>query len=241
VGRGTLNYLRAHIVTHRPNRRFEIAMDKSVLILSDTQLVTGLAILISGYSQLNCGISAYHWQIMVFEAWFSSFTFISCMTFLVGYFETNSTMRIIRLCFMLILASLLIVALLPTGSVNWLDWTGVRGGFYPSIAALCFFNQLSEESYINGGPKVWSMIFSLLVVAFSYIHCGIRLFDPTSELTQRYLRVWPGRHFKHLLKYLEQQSRRNTLWATPYFVVFLSFTTMRALYDLAESMLIEIL
>jgi hypothetical protein len=60
VDRGTLNYLRAHIVTHRPSRRFEIAMDKSVLILSDTQLVTGLAILISGYLQLNCGISAYH-------------------------------------------------------------------------------------------------------------------------------------------------------------------------------------
>ena len=65
IDRSVLIFIRQRVFAWTPSRRFEYAMEKAVLILSDAQLVTGLAILISGYSQLNCGISAYHWQIMV--------------------------------------------------------------------------------------------------------------------------------------------------------------------------------
>jgi cytochrome c oxidase subunit IV len=129
-------------------------MEKAVLILSDAQLVTGLAILISGYSQLKCGISAYHWQIMVYLAWFSSFSFLSAMTFLEGYFMTNNPLRILRIFFIVTLASFLIVALLPTGSENWLNL--LENGFYPSLPAQCYFRQLGEPTYNPyGGPKTW--------------------------------------------------------------------------------------
>lgn len=132
--------------THTPvdlawQRRFEYAMEKSVLILSDTQLVTGLAILIAGYSQLDCGISSYHWQIMVYVAWFSSFTFLSAMAFLEGYFQTNNNLRSIRIFFMCILGGLMVAALLPTGSRNWLDAAQEDGPLYAGLSAQCFFRQ----------------------------------------------------------------------------------------------------
>lgn len=60
-----------------------------MLTMSDFQLITGLAILISGFTQLQTGISAYHWQRLVQLAWFSSVTHLCCLTALRDY----STLR----------------------------------------------------------------------------------------------------------------------------------------------------
>ena len=189
-------------------------MEKSVLILSDTQLITGLGILAAGYSQLQCGISAYHWQIMVFVAWFASFSFLSAMTFLEGYFQTNNNMRLIRVGFMIILASLLIAALLPTGSRNWLNLFHEGEGYYPSLSTACFYKQLTMSTFtIHGGPKIWSMVFSVFVVAISYLHCGVRLFDPGARVSHKYLRALPGSKIKQGLLFLERRALRNGLRA----------------------------
>ncbi|KAF2684559.1 hypothetical protein K458DRAFT_431473 [Lentithecium fluviatile CBS 122367] len=244
VDHGILTTIRTHLISWKPSRRFKYAMEKSVLILSDAQLVTGLAILIFGYSQLDCSITAYHWQIMVFIAWFSTFTFLSAMAFLKGYFQENNNLCIIRLCFMVVLGSIQIVALLPTGSRNWLDPFDEGGGFYPSLPAECYFEQLSMRSFLNNGPRIRSMIFSILVVGFSYIHSSLRLFDPTAELTRKYLRAIPGSYLKQALFFLEKQATQRALRATPwipaYAIIFDSFTSLRALYDISESMLAEI-
>lgn len=109
-------------------------MEKSVLLLSDTQLVTGLAILIAGFSQLSCGISTYHWQIIVYIAWFSSFTFLSAVVFLDNFFHSNKSLRLIRIFLMFALGGLQIAALLPTGSKNWLD------GMYGLLASVNKYN-----------------------------------------------------------------------------------------------------
>ncbi|KAF2662386.1 hypothetical protein K491DRAFT_709756 [Lophiostoma macrostomum CBS 122681] len=244
IDRGVITFIRQRVFAWSPTRRFVYAMEKAVLILSDAQLVTGLAILISGYSQLDCGISAYHWQIMVYLAWFSSFSFLSAMTFLEGYFMTNNPLRILRVFFMVVLASFLIVALLPTGSDNWLNMSG--NGFYPSLPAQCYFKQIEKPTYNPyGGPKTWSMAISVLVVAFSYIHNGIRLFDPTAEFSRRWFRSFPGWYVKQILRMLEDRATapglRAATWSVPYLLVFAAFASARALYDIAESMLLEII
>ncbi|KAF2261574.1 hypothetical protein CC78DRAFT_583579 [Lojkania enalia] len=244
LDRDLLAFLRS-VIVWTPSRRFEYAMEKSVLILSDLQLVTGLAILVSGYSQLNCAISAYHWQIVVYVAWFSSFTFLSAMAFLEGYFQTNSNMRIIRLCSMVILASLLIVALLPTGSQNWLDLVDEGGGFYPGLPTVCYFEQLVLNTYTHGGPKVWSMAVSVLVVGLSYIRSGIRLLDPTAEFSRQYFRARPGLYVKRLLYFLERRAgskgARAFIWQIPYLVSFAAFVSTRVAFDIVESMLLEVI
>jgi hypothetical protein len=246
VDREILLFVRERLMTWRPSRRFEYAMEKAVLILSDTQLVTGLAFLIGAYSQLNCGISAYHWQIMVYVVWFSSFSFLSAMTFLEDYFQANQSLRTIRIFFMFVLASFLIVALLPTGSHNWLNLLPGGGGFYPSHSAKCYYVQLVTDRYDpEGGPKMWSMVVSIFVVGVSYVHSGVRLFDPTAALTRKYFRAWPGSYLKRFLYLLERKSAprglRAGLWTLPYLVVFAGFASLRAVYDILESMLFEIL
>ncbi|KAH7070960.1 hypothetical protein FB567DRAFT_455484 [Paraphoma chrysanthemicola] len=246
VDEGVLTFVRNRLISWKPSRRFEYAMEKSVLILSDTQLVTGLGILIAGYSQLQCGISAYHWQIMVFVAWFASFSFLSAMTFLEGYFQTNNNMRLIRVGFMVILSSLLIVALLPTGSKNWLNMFHQGEGYYPSLSTACFYKQLLLKSFVsNSGPKIWSMVFSIFVVIVSYLQCGIRLFDPGAQTSHKYLRVWPGWKIKKALYHLERKTLHNgtraRLWLVPYLASYAIFVCCRAFYDIVGSMLLEVI
>ncbi|KAF2035131.1 hypothetical protein EK21DRAFT_84759 [Setomelanomma holmii] len=246
VDNGLLTFVRHRVISWKPSQRFEYAMEKSVLILSDTQLTTGLGILIAGYSQLKCGITAYHWQIMVFVAWFASFSFLSAMTFLEGYFQTNNNIRLIRVGFMLILASLLIAALLPTGSRNWLNMFQEGEGYYPSLSTACFYKQLSMNTYVtSSGPKIWSMVFSVFVVAVSYLHCGIRLYDPGARISHKYLRARPGWKIKGALHLLEQKASRDGLrawlWHVPYITFYAIFTCCRAFYDISGSMLLEVI
>lgn len=101
------------------------------------------------------------------------------------------------------------------------------------------------STFTEGGPRIYSMIFSLLTVSLSYIHSGIRLFDPTAEFTRKYLRAIPGSFAKRFLRFLERKATRQdigaAMWVVPHLVVFAGFTTLRAIYDVAESMLAEII
>jgi hypothetical protein len=54
-----------------------------ILVLSDQQLVTGLAILIAGF--MICDISLYSFTIVSAVAWFSSTTHLSSLAVLKGY------------------------------------------------------------------------------------------------------------------------------------------------------------
>src|SRR5262245_30221215 len=83
--------------------------------MSDIQIWTGLSILISGFSQLSCGISSYHWLLLVCLAWFSSLTQLACLTMLRNYLYNRPAERIWRLCAMGVFAVLLIVAYIPAG------------------------------------------------------------------------------------------------------------------------------
>jgi hypothetical protein len=188
---------------------------------------------------------------MVFVAWFASFSSLSATTFLEGYFQTNNNMRLIRVDFMAILASLLVVGLLPTGSRNWLDLfhDDQDEAYYPSLSALCFYKQLTMSIFTTSwDPKIWSTVFSVFVVVASYLHCGIRLFDPGAGTSHTYLRAWPGSKIKQGLYFFEHKAMREAIrkslvakvWTVPYVTSYALFTCCRAFYDISGSMLLEI-
>ena len=104
---------------------------------SDQQLVVSLAILIAGFSQLNCdGIDTYHWVIMIYTAWFSSLTHLTTLSVLQWYFEErNRSARLPRLFFMFCTMGLVITALVPTAHESW--WHS------PNCSAYCFFDRSS--------------------------------------------------------------------------------------------------
>lgn len=120
-----------------------------VLGLCDAQSFTGIGLLISGYSVLNSGISAYHWQIMVYLAWLANLTHMSGLTLLRTYFKSHRKERNWRLIFMAILFLLLLVAEIPTAFFNWAssDDREVSAANATSHAR-CFFNmQIATERF----------------------------------------------------------------------------------------------
>src|SRR5580704_14637470 len=107
--------------------------------MSDLQILSGLSILISGYIQLHCGLSAYHWQVLVYLAWFSSLTHLSCLTFLRARLYERPEERTWRVLAMFSLICMLLGALVPTGGYNWSsDGTNSQSPT-PSDFAVCYF------------------------------------------------------------------------------------------------------
>ncbi len=113
-------HLIRRFVKVRPSARRASTLRKAVLMFSDQQLVTGIALLVSGYAQLQYGIPAYHWQIIVYLAWFSSLTHLITLTLLRQYFRDNPAIRSWRAFFMFATVIMHGAALSPTGDSLWL-------------------------------------------------------------------------------------------------------------------------
>ena len=125
------------------------ALGKAILVYSDQQLITGTAILVRAFTQLRCGISAYHWQIVVYLAWFSSLTHSTPLEAPRQYSRDRPLLRSWRASFMLFVVVRLMIALLPVGDAWWLH----REAPYAALtsggsAALCQYRRLMPE-----GPK----------------------------------------------------------------------------------------
>lgn len=131
--------------------------------MSDFQLIAGLATLVSGFAQLHCGLSTYHWQKVVRLAWFSSITHLCCLTFLRDHFYARRAAQLWRIPGMALLVIMLVVALLPTAAY-WDDDTT------PYDQALCFFIPA-----VNA-PSIQFMVFSVLLLSFGMIVRICRLF-----------------------------------------------------------------
>ncbi|KAI1777780.1 hypothetical protein F4818DRAFT_325527 [Hypoxylon cercidicola] len=143
--------------------RLEDTFNKCVLVLADTQIITGLAILISGFISIRCRLSSYHWQIIVYLAWLSSMTHLSTLTFLRNHLYNQPAEYFSRLLLMLTLIGLLCAAAIPTA---FFDFYGDDPlDFQPSYFAICFY-----------GPKMntrtlafQSMILFLVLSIYGYV------------------------------------------------------------------------
>ncbi|KAF0321661.1 hypothetical protein GQ607_011174 [Colletotrichum asianum] len=112
----------------------------SVLSLCDVQILTGLGILVSAY--INMGLdkmSAYHWHVVVYLAWFSNLTHIACLAISRAYLHQHQNERMWRLGLMLVLWILLLVAIGPTLWMSWMVHDRTDGGL-PRSNARCFFH-----------------------------------------------------------------------------------------------------
>ncbi|KAI4253394.1 MAG: hypothetical protein LQ352_003713 [Teloschistes flavicans] len=122
VDRRFLNAIRSKEQESRigssPQDAWSAAMEASVLMFSDIQATTGLAVMLGAYSQLHRGLNAYHWQVAISLAWFSSLTHLATLSSLRGYFLDRPKIAIYRATYMGILLVLLIVAYSTTGYVQ---------------------------------------------------------------------------------------------------------------------------
>jgi hypothetical protein len=209
--------------------------------MSDQQIITGIALLGSGFSQLRCGISAYHWQITIYLVWFSSFTHLATLTFLRRYLYENVPLRSWRLGLMTILIASLVIALIPTGNDTWLTNTD-----YAGIPAWCLFSYSSNDppNTSDSSPLEGSMELSILILVFSYAIRAIKMFRWSSMQSRLYLRTKPGNAItKHLDKlYTGSQNTKTKKWIflVPYYIILSILLVVRSWLNVFESMMFEV-
>ena len=232
----------------RPAKTWEPTLRAAVLMFSDQQLVTGLALLISGYVQLRCGISSYHWQTIIYLAWFSSLTHLTTLTVLRQYFRDNPAPRLWRAVLMLVMVTMLGFALLPSGDYWW--FTSELGyDITAQLPALCFFRRLvarsPEERFELDAYTTGSMLISVLVLFSGYLTRLVKLSRKATAFTKVWIRTKPGRRLKSALRTsIQRAAKSNTImfmyWRLQHFVLETAYILLRACFDIYESTLWEV-
>ena len=218
----------------RPSKKWEVTLRNAVLMYSDQQLVTGIAILASGYAQVRCGLSVYHWKTIVYLAWFSSLTHLTTLTFLRQYFQSNPVARLWRACLMLLVIVMLIVALLPTSQSFFL----LHGSGYP---VACYFQRLVRD-FKPDVVNTTVVTISILVLAMSYLTRLIKLSRRATQKTRLWVRTRPGNVIKRgYNKSIRRAEEHHILyWQMVSFVLETLYVLLRACFDIYESTLWEV-
>jgi hypothetical protein len=208
-------------------------------------LITGLALLISSAVQLNSGLSSYHWQMTIYLVWFSSFTHLATLTMLRKYFKDNSVLKWTRLFAMSVLIGLLIFALVPTGSRLWLEGgyslgaTAINAG----VPALCFLRFQVPGSHF-GGEQGSSVIFSVMILFFSFATRVVKMFSWSSQKARSGFRTNLGNTAKsfqkNLFESMQKRSKLRWLCFIPYWSLLSLVIVARACLDSFESMIWEV-
>ncbi|KAF5009952.1 hypothetical protein FDECE_3859 [Fusarium decemcellulare] len=146
------------------------AIVQFILTLSDQQLVTGMAILVSGIAHQR-DLSGYEYCIMVTLAWFSSTTHLATLHALRTYLRGQKVIRTIRVCGM----GCVLILLVYTFSVM------VRVTYSPNLLTVpvqCLFSDagdnlndnLNRETPNKSDPgKFIGPFLGLVLIVFSYL------------------------------------------------------------------------
>jgi hypothetical protein len=236
---------------------------QAILAMSDAQIVTGISILAGGFSQLNCGLSIFHWHMVVRLAWFSSVTHLTTLTFLRRYIHDNHAIRMLRLVLMLALMLMLAVALIPTGGDCGLqaystDYLGSgfygltsytdKGPVYPGSPAQCCFSAMSNKASFIGTNKMNLdlMIISEVLLICTSLSRVLKLFRSSSEFVKRWLRHKPAQLCKHVARKLEERYndsyRKSTrsIYLICHCAIMAFIAFARAVYDCVDCLLFEV-
>jgi hypothetical protein len=203
--------------------------------MSDQQLVTGLSIVISGYSQLNCGISLYDWNMITKLAWFSSATHLATLLFLREYLRRNRGIWYMRVLLMTGLAVMLAVAIAPTGVSQATRHS--EAPKIPEIPAKCAFTSIDSYEHVRADSgSQGSMILSEILLLGGL---SIRLIE-MSSIIERFsgssLKTYIGKIWRKSLFLSCEKLQSSRRWVQIVFIPLVLFSltyliSMQALLD----------
>ncbi|KAJ5178691.1 hypothetical protein N7492_001901 [Penicillium capsulatum] len=188
------------VLSFRTKAQLERVLIKCILLMGDLQIVTGLAILLSGFAQFECGLAALKWRIILDLSWFSCLTHLSCMTMLRKHLHTHTFQRIWRLIAMGILAAILAAGLLITANPNWL-LLNENAKATPTICITgCYLEPGPNKSWVESLEPVpvqswqpsewfWTPVVSASFIVIAFISRIVRL-HKTSSLVARRATEW---------------------------------------------------
>lgn len=206
-----------------------------VVLLSDQQLVTGVAILISGFSQIKCSLSLFHWTIIISLAWFSAVTHMSALTFLQTYVPEYQSILHLRLPLIFVLVILLVVAMYPFANVD----CALNG------PVLCCFNIPKHSHLSDTSDYVGGMVISQAVLLFMLLTRIIKSYECSSAFVRQYLRTKPGGYWETIVRTFHQKARQSTGCIQGFFVLLhvlalACLTTVRVIADFLTSLLCDV-
>lgn len=139
------------------------AVSRFILSLSDQQLVTGLAILVSGVSNQKT-LTFWEFRVAMSLAWFSTTSHLATLGTLRTYHKSNPGIRHIRVVGMVLVLVLLLymflLHLVPYFSYGRHETIFVQCVFHPEILPLVFSKLSFFDVLVNTIP--------LLIVVFGY-------------------------------------------------------------------------
>ena len=175
---------------------------KCLLVMSDLQIVTGFAILLSGFVQLQCGLETVKWRAILDLAWFSCLSHLSCLTMLRGYLYTHTFERLWRLFMMGALSVLLVVGMLFTANTEWVY------GKNKNTPTLCIIGCNRSWAPVThsdllpiGRPFVffWAPVVSAIFLIVAFVSRIVRLHKALSVGMFGRARDWLGYQSRRLL------------------------------------------
>ncbi|KAI9880073.1 MAG: hypothetical protein M1830_005605 [Pleopsidium flavum] len=176
LGRTSLAECQATDSTAVPKARNQRqdALRRFVLALSDQQLVTGLAMLIAGYTK-RCSMSLYHFNIVTALAWFSSTIHLSTLTVLRDHLMDHPMVRTWRVIGMVSMLGLLLIAeLMPFPRQLQMERLDT------SIRLQCVFNRLKPA---DDPPSILALVAILAFLLISYGNKVFRLYYFNSNVS----------------------------------------------------------
>ncbi|KXH35211.1 hypothetical protein CSIM01_11165 [Colletotrichum simmondsii] len=227
--------------TEQSDDRWRKMVVELVLMLSDQQLLTGLTILIAGYTQaLGANLSAYHWNAVIYLAWLSSTVHLMSLSVLRDRLRASKALRAVRVSAIILILGLLLVALVPTVSSEWpgnlrheymyLDWRIMPTG----IPVRCFWDTRTYGSKKHS--DAWVSYVSL-IGAFAWKLC--QFFDSSRD----WVRFW-GRS---QLEYFLEMAAKHTLQKPPgwrkraiYKAIISTYIVSVAWLELLESFMLTL-
>lgn len=216
--------------------------------MSDIQIVTGLSLLVAGFTQLRCGVSAFDWQVLVFLVFFSSLTHLACLTFLRNYLYNRPGERMWRVVLMSLMVVMLVAAMVPTADFDYTLWKIERSGAerqrlndHAGAFAICSYRKSVDTKSISYG----SMVVSVILLVFGLLTRVCRLYMPVAVSFFGRLRRFASQKIRSGLRYIYDmlgvdKCPTGLIRALLYRPLLAAFFSARVIADGYVSMLVEV-
>ena len=170
-------------------------IERLILLLSDYQLLFGMAILTAGFWK-RCSISVYHFSLVVDLAWFSN-THMTSLSVLKCYLQERKPLRNWRVYTMVVMMIMMLAAIVLASRKRWV--------YSLPCPAQCMFNE-SEVDLSHTYPYV-------VAVILHYTTSIWRVYDTTA--LDNYLLERPRETLRYIARHRKRQdsdlSRRSVV------------------------------
>lgn len=165
------------------------------IFLSDQFIVTGIALLVTGYSQ-TCKVSIYHFEIITWLVWITSTSHQLSLTTMRDYLRKHSRVLYLRVVGMTIMFIMLFVALALAGATLSPDPAYAfkdlvsRGECHCTLA----LDAPARYTWNRSQLRTWApdVVFSVCVLTFGFVSRLVKLFEYPSKKCKSWLSDIPG-------------------------------------------------